>query len=480
MKKNFLTTIALMVTAFFAATEIARAADVTFSGQLRTRYEFVEHKGGGAFNDSLVGDDLIGMRMRLNANVSINDSTSAFIQLQSARTWGDGTGSGNSSFTANDTDGSVGVHQAYFTLKNFATLPAELKLGRQEVVLDGHRLFGNTVWTTGAQTHDAIRLTHKAGNHTLSYVYMLGSEGDSSSKNTFDYSGTRTSPIGCIGDETTMAIGMQVPTIACKLGGTINLATPGSDDYDVHLLHANFQGILGGGLSLYLVGTQNEVVKDNDIYTVGFRQAGQLFGIDYRGEYYHQWGDANADAKLFTGDDADPKDIERGAYMFGVRVGKKFSNVMMKPSLTIWYDQLSGTDESEQAKNEWGTFNTLFDTGHKFYGHMDLFLNSVNGGTKGMGLTDLAIKGSLQPMPGWTFKAAYHWFDTEADPGSNMDSDLGTELDLALVRKYNANTVITAGYSFFKAENLFHEVNSSRTASDDSADWVYVQLDVKF
>ncbi len=413
-----------MVTAFFVATEIARAADVTFSGQLRTRYEFAEHKGTGAFNDSLIGDDLIATRMRLNANVSINDSTSAFIQLQSARTWGEGNGS----FTANDTDNSVGIHQAYFTLKNFATLPADLKLGRQQVVLDGHRLFGHTGWTTGAQTHDAIRLTHKGGNHTLSYVYMLAKEGSLS-----------------------------------------------SDDHDVHLLHANFQGILGGGLSLYLVGTQDERTADNDIYTVGFRQAGQIFGIDYRGEYYHQWGDANADANFTpTGD------VDRDAYMFGVRIGKKFSNVAMKPSLTIWYDQLSGTDASDATNNEWGTFNTLFDTGHKFYGHMDLFLSPVNHGTKGLGLTDFAIKGSLQPMPGWTFKAAYHWFGTEVDPASNvsMDNDLGTELDLALAHKYNANTVITAGYSFFDADDLFHTVNTA--GPDDSADWVYVQLDVKF
>ncbi len=462
MKKNFLTTIAISVVTFFVATEIAQAADVTFSGQLRTRYEFVEHKGAGAFDDSLIGDDFIATRMRLNANVNINDNTSAFIQLQSARTWGENLGSGNSSFSPNDTDNSVGVHQAYFTLKNFATLPADLKLGRQEVVLDGHRLFGNTVWTTGAQTHDAIRLTHKGGNHTLSYIYMLAREGD------------RLSNVTREGND---ADDMTSPPTPARLSEDSN------DDLDVHLLHANFQGVLGGGLSLYLVGTQDERAtdEDNDIYTVGFRQAGQLFGIDYRGEYYHQWGDANADAKATNSSNAG--DIDRDAYMFGVRVGKKFNNVMMKPSLTVWYDQLSGTDGADggtSTGDEWETFNTLFDTGHKFYGHMDLFLNSVNGGTGGLGLTDFAIKGSLQPMPGWTFKAAYHWFDTEADPADNADDSLGTELDLALVHKYNANTVITAGYSFFEADQLFRDVNNPRDGTDDSADWVYVQLDVKF
>ncbi len=437
-----------MVTAFFVATEIARAADVSFSGQLRTRYEFAEHKGAGAFNDSLIGDDFIATRMRLNANVNINDSTSAFIQLQSARVWGNGQGSGNASFSANDTDASVGIHQAYFTLKNFATLPADLKLGRQQVVLDGHRLFGHTGWTTGAQTHDAIRLTHKGGNHTLSYVYMLAQEGRTA----------RSAPV-------------VTQTVTPTDTGDV-------DDYDVHLLHANFQGILGGGLSLYFVGTQNERTAENDIYTVGFRQAGQLFGIDYRGEYYHQWGEANADA-TFTS----TGDVDRDAYMFGVRIGKKFNNVMMKPSLTIWYDQLSGTDDADDSTstgNEWETFNTLFDTGHKFYGYMDLFLNSRYHGTGGLGLTDFAIKGSLQPMPGWTFKAAYHWFDTEADPANGADDDLGTELDLALVHKYNANTVISVGYSFFEADDLFRAVNNPKDGTDDDADWVYVQLDVKF
>ncbi len=437
MKKNFLTTVAISVVAFFAATEIARAADVSFSGQLRTRYEFREHKDPGAFDDSLAGNDLTATRMRLNANVNINDSTSAFIQMQSARTWG----SNGDSLAANDTDGSVGIHQAYFTLKSFATLPADLKLGRQEVVMDGHRLFGHTGWTTGAQTHDAIRLTHKGGNHTLSYVYMLAKAG------TLGKAGT-------------------------------------DDDYDVHLLHANFQGVLGGGLSLYFVGTQDERPGDleNNIYTVGFRQAGQLFGINYRGEYYHQFGDANADAGSTTNTRSTfaDGDVDRDAYMFGVRVGKKFNNVMMKPSLTIWYDQLSGTDETDGAEteDEWGTFNTLFDTGHKFYGHMDLFLDSVNHATKGLGLTDFAIKGSLQPMPGWTVKAAYHWFGVEADPANNADDDLGTELDLALIHKYNANTVISAGYSYFDADDLFHTVKNHE--GDNGAEWVYVQLDVKF
>ena len=50
MKRNLLIIPALMVTAFFATTEIAKAADITFSGQMLTRYEVNEH-GRNASNN---------------------------------------------------------------------------------------------------------------------------------------------------------------------------------------------------------------------------------------------------------------------------------------------------------------------------------------------------------------------------------------------------------------------------------------------
>jgi hypothetical protein len=488
MKKNFLTAAAIMVVGFFVATEIAQAADVTFSGQIRSRLEIQDHKGnfgsatGAGFNPSVENDDFTSTRVRLNANVNVNESTSAFIQMQSVRTWGTdptttvggNAGSGNASFTGSDGDASVGLHQAYFTLKNFAGAGVDLKLGRQEVVLDGHRLFGHTGWTAGAQTHDAVRMTHKHGdNATLDFVYISALE-----------DGSTTSATTNISDSSQ------------------------THDLTVYVARANFQGLLGGNLSLYGVYNQDgcggivsgatptcrEVA--NDIYTVGFRQAGQLFGIDYRGEYYYQGGEANGDAAAndaalsYTSTGAGASglnnNIDREAYMFGLRIGKKFNNVMMKPSLTIWYDELSGTDDEDVKSGTFGTFNTLFDTGHKFYGHMDLLGSTAS--TEALGLTDLAIKGSIQPMAGWTVKADYHWFGTEVDPSENSlargvdvasstDEDLGTELDIAIIHKYNANTVISAGWSQFTAERLFTEQN---LVVGTSANWAYLQFDVKF
>ena len=479
MKKNFLTAGAVIVAALMLATTVAQAADVTMGGEFWTRYEVFERND---FEDNTNADSYIQGRVRLNATANINDTTSAFIQLQSNRSsWGEtnegvsGTGTapagmaGNQS--VNDMQRDVGMHQAYFTLKNFASLPFDMKVGRQEIILDAHRLFGNTLWTMGAHSHDAIRLDHKHDNMSLTYLFIQESE-EAVSQDAQD-----------VEDQTTQAI------------------------------YANFAGILGGKLSTMYIyqsdgcgGTTGQVDTcrggQNDVHTIGFRQAGQLFGLDYRGEYYYQFGDAMGWAQATTRANADNggfandgSDVDRDAYMFGVRVGKQFKNVSMKPKLTLWYDYLSGTSDDDGRNNKMKSFQTVYDTGHKFYGLQDLFLGvgtgDCGGGTCGLGLQDAAVKVQISPVPGWTVKADFHHFSTAVGiagspargniTGANSvtdDSILGQELDITVVNKYNANTKIMMGYSHFsQAAGL----RSLRTAiGNDDANWFYTQIHVGF
>ena len=193
--------------------------------------------------------------MRLNAKANINDSTSAFIQMQSTRIWGNSVSQGavllpvvQVTLLLQLVTGmpAVGLHEAYFTLKNFAGLPADLKFGRQQVVLDGHRLFGHTGWTTGAQTHDAIRLTHKGGNHTLSYVYIVANE-----------AATMLAPL------------MMLTCMWCM---------PTSRVYWVGASHFPYAAHLDGcGNRVQLIACN---LQANNIHTIGFRQAGKLYGIE--------------------------------------------------------------------------------------------------------------------------------------------------------------------------------------------------------
>jgi hypothetical protein len=481
MKKNLLTVAAMAVVAFFVSTEIAKAADITFSGQLRTRWEVNEHGNNGGNGANSVNsftddpDDFIFTAVRLNASANINETTSAFIQMQSIRTWGQvnggtagaaGAGSGNASGTVSDADASVGVHQAYFTLKNFLGAPVDAKIGRQEILLDGWRLFGNTIWTPGMQTHDAVTFHHKRDNVSLLFAYISAVEND-------------------------------------------RIADPNdSTDRENYLAHVNVKGVLGGQFSGYLDYDSNDSAagaqtRGNEIWTIGGRQAGKLAGLDYRGEYYYQWGSGNGQKDGNAATDAD-----RDAYMFGLRVGKTFNNVSFKPGVTVWYDYLSGTDDADQTGGSWNSFNTLFDTGHKYYGLQDVFLGvggGGNAGTQGLGLQDFALKTKLNPMPGWTLKVDHHWFWTSESVAANtttrgfdnllassgngtiLGNRLGSELDITAVTKMNANTKVMIGYSHFDATQSFIALKNTGTGTnsaglfgDDDADWAYVQFDVKF
>ena len=454
MRKNFLLTVAIVVTAFLVGTVVAQAASVKWGGELRPRAELV----GKDFNDDTNSDLDITARIRLNASVDITPDTSAFIQLEHIRDWGDANGALNQ--VASDT--GVGLHQAYFTLKNFASLPVDLKMGRQQVVLDGHRLFGHTGWANGAASHDAVRLTHAAGNHTLALIY-------SRAKDASDQTGSA--------------------------------AAAAASEVDAYIIYGNMKGILGGALSVYFVALVDDcglgngtacaggVAEENNIYTLGGRQAGQLYGIDYRAEGYYQFGDAETSAAGVAGGYAATGTgsmVDRSAYMLGVRLGKTFKNTSMKPSITLWYDYLSGTSDSDAASGDFNTFNTLFDTGHKFYGLMDQFVNGAGSGSRHLGLVDYAVKLKVSPAKAWTLKADFHHFataeDADASPlvsgiaAAGNGNDLGQELDLTLVHKYNANTTISAGYSHFYADDL---MNSIKGATDDG-DWAYLQFDVKF
>jgi len=489
MKKNFLTVIAMTVVAFFVSAEIAKAADITFSGQVRTRWEVAEHLGNGlvsgAANASGPGfnneqDDFIISSVRLAAKANINDTTSAFIQMQSARTWGDtgnsanGGGSGNSSGQVNNQDASVGLHQAYFTIKNFLNLPMgwDAKVGRQEIKLDGWRLFGNTIWTTGMQTHDAIRFNHKHDNTSVSAFYILRNED----------------------------------------GRTNDFAD--DNDWDVFGLHINQKGVLGGQFSGYYAYSDNGCGSNvfatgenddtgcsslnNDFHTIGGRQAGKMFGLNYRVEAYGQFGNAAGIAASSGATDhaniSTGTQVDREAYMYGVRVGKAFNNVAYKPSVTLWFDYLSGTSDEDLKDKKWKSFDTLYDTGHKYYGLQDVFLGIGGGGgkgTQGLGLQDLAVKVKLNPVAGWTLKIDHHHFYTaegvnaspivsdSASAGANDNHFLGTEIDVTAVHKMNSATKVMIGYSNFNPSQTFRRIRNASTGAVD-ANWAYVQFDVKF
>ena len=160
----------------------------------------------------------------------------------------------------------------------------------------------------------------------------------------------------------------------------------------------------------------------------------------------------------------------------------------------MWYDYLSGTSDGDLANGKWKSFDTLYDTGHKYYGLQDLFLGVGSGGEKGthgLGLQDLAVKVKLNPVAGWTLKVDHHHFYTAegmsntitsgvAVPVSAGDTSfLGTEIDVTAIHKMNPATKVLIGYSNFSPSQGFRRIRNTTTGAND-ANWAYVQFDVKF
>lgn len=550
MRKNLATALSVLAALFFVGASLAEAVDFNFGGEIRERYEM----NGMDYNPNTPMDKWFTSRVRFDAGAKLNDSTSAFIQMQSVNTWGanGGTGgtcngvsgancqglyyssgTGQAGLAGSDNGGNgVGIHQAYVVVKNFFTIPVDLKVGRQIIALDGHRLLGDADWTPGGRTHDAILLSHAHDNMTFVYAYSKA-----------------------------VTSGRTLQT-----GDILNTM-----DADAHVLWANFKNLPheNSSTSLYFIAVnaggfttqggssnvagsinasgvvQNGVTARNNIYTYGFRQEGkkvpQAFGIDYRGEFYYQGGQAETDSACAgaVGDigvagtgcsgnnyykdngfaSGKGSGVGRSAYMYGLRLGKQFDEITWKPSVTLWYDYLSGTTDNDIQHGRYGTFNTLFSTGHKYYGLMNNFLPSATLGTSSLGLRDFAGKLSVEPLDSVKVNLDMHQFWTATNLTTNpmiasslygnesgtgpcpsgsgcnksQGSNLGQELDLTVTHKYNQFTTFMVGYSHYWATDLFHAVSplsasnayangngNVGTSNSAGGDWAYVQMDVKF
>ena len=156
----------------------------------------------------------------------------------------------------------------------------------------------------------------------------------------------------------------------------------------------------------------------------------------------------------------------------------------MKPKITLWGDYLSGDDANNNTTLT--GFNTLFDTGHKFYGLQDLLLAQVGPTNSNTGLIDLAIKLQASPMANLTVKVDLHSF-TAAKENSLGNDGIGEEIDITLVHKYSPNVKMLLGFSYFmgSSDQAFATTPSpvaydQAAIADDDASWVYAMLHLTY
>lgn len=395
---------------------ISSFAQFTLEGQYRPRTEL----RNGFKKPILNGQDpafFTEHRARIIAGYK-TEKLGFKLSVQDVRIWGE-TGQINKS------DQLLSAHEAYGEF--FATSKSTFRIGRQEVIYDGHRLFGSLDWAMQGRALDAARYLYKddKGNQfDLMATYNQTGYGDGAPE-----------PAKLVGNIYQASSG----------GGTtriFNLPLPKSQ-----LMAYYKKKIASGTVGIMLL---DDIFNSNDStnithsnYTLGITPDFAFGKLAVGGQVYYTGGAAG---KTYNG--TDYEDIALGGFMVNAYI--KHSGIIGSPLLGI--DYLSGDDATTAKVEGW---SPSYGTNHKFYGFMDYFYvgNGHGGGNaKSAGLMDVYLQTSFKVSEKSGLVAHLHYFAstaarTYAATGDSYKGTLGTELDLVFNYKLAPGVALQAGYS---------------------------------
>jgi hypothetical protein len=341
----------------------------------------------------------------------------AYIALQNVRVWGD-----VSTLSLSDKNGTA-IHEAW--AEAYLSNQFSLKFGRQEIVYDNQRMFGNVGWAQQARSHDAFIATYKPDqNNRLDIGFALNE----------------------------------------------NAETIFDSDYTVNnykafqylWYHTNF-----GAVSLsFLVLNNGLVYDDNGVQKLNYNQTFGSFATFGKSKL-------KADASVYfqTGKVAG---TDLSAYNFTLNIHYALTD---RFNIGLGAEYLSGTDmNSTEAKLK--SFTPWFGTNHKFNGWMDYFY--VGNHANSVGLLD--INGTVAYNNNrFSAKLVPHIFSSAATvvDGSNakMNNALGTELDWVVAYQWTKDVTFNLGYSQMFATKTMEILKPGN--KDNSNNWAWAMITVK-
>jgi hypothetical protein len=429
-------------------------AQLTFSGQVRTRSELRD--GQGTPSTDTIPAFFTSQRTRVN--MAYNAYRMKFYaSIQDVRVWGQDASSINR-YTTDSFDGFM-LHEGWAEIslidtgkvvKNFS-----LKIGRQELVYDDVRLLGNLDWLQQARRHDAVLLKFDHQGWTAHLAGAFNQNAERKSNHVYNGVPTGGYPASTNGVGA-MYKSMQFLYVAKKLhfGNASFLAF--KDDFSKFTFAAKDSlkktPIYGKGVfSRYTIG--------GNLFGTALRKVSFALSAFYQGGEFRDG--TELDEYLFSAS---------GLYA----VGRKFT---IGPGV----DYTSGNDGSDPTK-KFQRFDPLYGTPHKFWGFMDYFY--VADGFGANGLVDYYLKARYKLKDNLTLLTDVHRFvlpsAVKSSDGTLMEKSLGTELDFMLT--YNMTKVISleAGYStMLSTETMASpKVKNVKNASEN-LNWAYVMISIK-
>jgi hypothetical protein len=391
------------------------AQQFDLSAEIRPRYEN-KHGVKSLLTTDADGSNFISQRTRLNFGFK-NEKLKAYVSFQNVRVWGDvGTLSSDDEATA--------LHQAW--AEAIMSKKVSLKLGRQEIVYDDHRIFGSVGWAQQARSHDAFLFKYTPN------------------------------------EKSRLDIGLALN--ADSQSGIDNLYSDaaGYKSFQYAWYHGDFNKF---GLSFLLLNTGIEYLDTDNEQTVDYVQT-----IGPRLTYKHGKFNANGAFYFQTGK-SEASDVN--ALYYSANLGYKISDAF---SAGLGYEYLSGKDQND-TDAEIKSFAPLFGTNHKFNGWMDYFY--VGNHAESVGLTDISATLSYKKDK-FSAKLIPHIFSAAADiyDGSEkMDNNLGTEIDLVFGYKIASDIMLNAGYSKMFATDSMEALKGGD--KDENNSWAWLMFTFK-
>jgi len=397
---------------FLTLAAVQSFAQVTISGELRPRTEY--RKGYKTLTPNNVDAALfVSQRTRLNTEF-ISENYTFFVSIQDVRVWGD-----VKQLNTADKNGLT-LHEAWGKV-NFSP-NFSVKLGRQEIIYDDHRIFGNVGWTQQARSHDAA-------------IFKFGNE---------NYK---------------LDLGVAYNQDQEALFGNLYTVEGNYKAMQYAWFHKDWSSFNASFLLL------NNGLQNIDADEIRYSQT-------YGTHLKYKASDAlNFSANAYLQSGKDVVDTDLSAYLVGLDLGY---NVSEKFNLGLGFEIQSGNDyNSTGNKNK--AFTPFYGTNHKFNGFMDYFYvgNHINS----VGLVDIYAKVGAKLGQKSSIDAIVHSFSAQAEIGEGVDKQLGTEIDLVYSHKLNKDIAIGAGYSqMFASEGLEVIKNNS---DGNINNWAWLMITIK-
>ncbi|WP_323756271.1 alginate export family protein [Roseivirga sp.] len=391
-------------------------AQISVDAQLRSRFEY-RHGYKTLFPNNTDPAAFIGQRTRLNVDYK-TEKLDVLLSFQNISVWGDVP-----QLNTSDRNGLM-IYQAW--AKIHLTETFAIKAGRQEIIYDDSRIFGNVDWATQGRSHDALQLKWQNEGFKLD-------------------------------------VGLAYNQVNEQLTGNDYNILGSYKTFQYLWLHKDWSNfstsflMLNNGLQ-YIdnANSQNNEVRYSQ--TIGLHSNYKKDKLGLSSNLFYQGG-------------KDAADLSLSAYLMALSANYKLSDTW---STVLGGELISGNDNGVPNNQKNKAFNPLYGTNHKFNGFMDYFY--VGNHYPNAGLTDIYLTNTTKLNTKSSLSITLHNFSAASDIAGSSKKQLGNEVDLVFSHAVQKSISLKLGYSQLFASDGMEILKGN---SDSNANnWAWVMLDI--